>query len=500
MRRVARRWAVAAAVVVGCAGSAAAESEATAPPKPEAAPLAARFADPVLFPVERLGGALLGKRVTEIRAFSAVGGSLAPIAVQIDERTPDGQLVLTQGKGKGQIKDKDGDWVLAPNLGVVTAEDEVILRAVDAGPRVPSDAWPLGAAEVAEVKIADPATGREGFVYLAGYEIAAPPQPEADFVRYEVTHDRARDFDVEHVWSPRYHVAFSNPEAPFAYSDLQISPTDDGRGYGPDLLDEFRFLISINPFWINFTFRTENIAPERFGQIDGPIRVVRRIHLKVKFLGITIPEFLVKALTDIELDTDSFYYPEYFYFSGNLAVPGFIIERGDDAYGVFVTDFSDRMKGARWWNNLNPDGGAVVDGHMSEGERNLNKGFADYLAVSGPDGGWMNVLTFGEGFRKVHTELYYADNALDTPTDEEEDAPEFKRAYGATGYRLSDFTTIDPKKPMGFQTFIFALPPNLPTGGEAAYLRVLQSPLTATAGERRRPAPSAVGEAPGVGY
>ncbi|MBZ0252884.1 MAG: hypothetical protein K8I02_06040, partial [Candidatus Methylomirabilis sp.] len=307
------------------------------------------------------------------------------------------------------------------------------------------------------------------------------------FMAYDITKGKG-GFEVENVWTPRYHVAFSDPEAPFAYTDLRIAKGDDGRSWGPDFLDTFRFLISIDTLLVNFIFKTENLLPERMGYIEGPLRVTRRIHLKIKFLGLVIPEFLVKAFSDIELDTDSFYYPMHFYFAASLGIPEFVVRRAEDSYGVFTTDFSERAAGGLWANSRNAGGGIVVDGRMEEAEKKLDAGLAAWMLMAGPAGGWLNVVHVGEGFADVGKKLYYSDNALETPTEEEEDLPEFKRAYGSSGYRFDDFSKIRIGAPLNFETYIFALPPGFRENDVPTYTRMLTAPVAVSLGETRRKA------------
>ncbi len=428
-----------------------------------------RTADPVIINNQVLGGKLDGVPVPDLQVLAYRNNRFEVIPFQVDERGPEGELILTQGPLKGKQLDKDGNYVACPSWGVFDHQDEIVLLARDTGDRTPLGKWPQGAGKTLEIKVRDPTCGLRSWIYVASFP--SPPLPnDKGYIDYQTIINQEGQPEV-HILASHYHAAFSDLSKPVAQNDWRIIV--DGRE-GRNIMQTFRTTIFIRVGFIGFDFSLKNIAPKRLGQIDGPVRVVRRIRNGIRLAGIPIPDYLVKKLAGTSLDTDSIYYPDFFYFTGTLSFPHMFVKFGSKSWGVFTTDFNRNTVGMYWLDSRNPKHVCLVDGIMSPQERSLDDSIYQWSLLHGEEGGWMNILSLGEGFQDLHIRLYYLDNAVDGFMPEGES---LQAAYGSTGYSVRDFHKIKKGKPLVFTTNVFSIAPDFQPGEERMFTDLIFHPL-----------------------
>ena len=434
------------------------------------APFSVRQPDPVIVTNEQLGLAFDGTATEKLRVLAHRGDRFEVVPFQIDERGPLGDLILTQGPLAGKERNEEGDYVAATTAGIFQGQDEIVILARSAGPRAPEDTWPAEARRAVEIRVLDPKAETASWFYLASFD-DPPPLSDRDDIAYR-TQERKKGNPEVHIVSNRYHAGFTDMSKPVAQSDWRIM--GQGGTEGPDIMKTFQSIMNIRLGFLSFEFTLKNIVPRRLGQIDGPVRVVRRIRNNIKFAGIPLPAFLVKKLAGTTLDTDSYYYPDFFYFDGKISVPHVVVKYGSKSTAVFTTDFNSNATGMSWLNEKNQGQACVIDGIMSPREKALDPDLYQWSLFYGPQGGWMNILTFGEGFRPLDIQLYYMDNALDGYRPEG-DPP--IRSFASTGYRVKDFQKIEKDKPLEFTTYIFAIDPDFKVGDEQKYVDIIYHPL-----------------------
>jgi hypothetical protein len=432
-----------------------------------------RVPDPVVVNLHELQGFFDGIPVGNLRVQVYRDGDFHAIPFQLDERGPLGELLLTQGLLKGKQRNPDGNYSAAPSFGVFSEGDEFVFLARHMGDRAPSGTWPEGAGKGVEVRAEDPGDRSAAWAYLVSFDRPPPLSPE-DYIDYR-TYEKTRRKPEVHVVSNHYHAAFTDPSQPVAQNGWQI--LQDGKE-GPNIMRTFHSIVDIRLGILHFDFTLENIVPRRLGQIDGPVRVVRRIRNNVKLAGIPLPEFIVRKLSGAALDTDSFYYPDFFYFNGKLTVPQVLVKHGERSRAIFTTDLNRNAIGMYWMNARNQESPCLVDGVMSPQERGLDTALYQWTLLYGPPGGWMNILTFGDGFRPLDVRLYYVDNVVDGFRPEGDPAI---TAYGSTGYRVKDFHKIEDGKPLEFTTYIFPVDPGYEPGDEQRYVDLVFRPLEVSA-------------------
>jgi len=105
-----------------------------------------------------------------VRLYASHEGKLAPIAFQVDKKTPELEYCWTTGPEP--VKDV--------REGKLDEDDELVFRARDAGEKT-SDTVP-GATLRLEVELEDPDDGARGFAYLLAFEDKAPAKTSSRFV------------------------------------------------------------------------------------------------------------------------------------------------------------------------------------------------------------------------------------------------------------------------------------------------------------------------------
>jgi len=428
-----------------------------------------RIPDPVVINNKVLSGIFDGLLVEQLRVLAYRKGSFQVIPFQVDERGSQGDLILTQGMLAGKERDKEGNYVAAGSWKIFNSLDEIIFLARDMGGRAPRGQWPPGAEKAVEVQALDPLNHTLGWVFIAFFP-EPPPLTAGDYLSYRTKEGEKGKTEV-HIQSDHYHAGFTDHARPVAQSDWNIFSS---AGKGKDFMTTFRTMMQLKVGFITFNFTLKNIIPKRLGQIDGPVRVVRRIRNSIRFAGIPIPDIFIKRLAGTALDADSFYYPDYFYFTGKLNVPRFIIKYGKKSQGIFFTEFNTHAVGMSWLDEKNDDHACLVDGMMSPQELALDDRMYQWSLLYGEHGGWMNILTFGEAFQDIDIRLYYNDNAIQGP-EPEADFP--VAAFGSTGYLAKDFQKIKEGKPLEFTTNIFAIDSDFKRGDEIPYINLIQHPL-----------------------
>ncbi len=462
-----------ALLVLGLAWPAGRPSPAL-PAPPHTIPAASiRVPDPVIVNDRELRGLFHGVPVGKIRVLAWREGRFQGIPFQVDERGPQGELLLPQGILKGKQRDGKGDYEDAPSFGVFSPGDEIVLLARHMADRVPTGRWPEGAARAVEIRARDPLNGANAWATVASFTDPPPLAPE-NLIDYRAE-EKKRGRPEVHLVSTNYHAAFTDPDKPVAQSGWHM--IHKGRP-GPDIMKTFHSIIDIRLGIVHFDFTLENIIPRRRGQIDGPVRVVRRIRNNVKLAGIPLPEFFAKKLSGAALDTDSFYYPDFFYFDGKVSVPQVLVNYGKRTKAIFTTDMNRNTVGAYWMNARNRASFCLVDGVMSPQERALDPDLYKWSLLYGRHGGWMNILTFGDGFRPLDVGLYYMDNTVDGYTPE---GDPLIRAYASTGYRVKDFHKIENGEALEFTTYIFPVAPDFKAGDEQRCVDLIFHPLQVSA-------------------
>ncbi len=391
----------------------------------------------------------IGVRPDRIRVWAEQGGRLAPIPFQVDELTPDRTaFILPEGP--------DPNTELSD--GVFSVQDEVVFMAHDLGGRVESGSWPDRFEEAAEVEVIDPLDGGRAWIYI--FSFADPPPPSStDYVAWSEEKEEVRT---------RYYINGYPPKQNKIYFSRVSSLPPYGTGV--DYVDrmKLRFRFESRGGLINFEGNEEMAGSEVINSKDGPVRVFRKgqVYYELPFgykynAGGTLQIFWERfGQGPVELDM--------------LAGVRLILRR---AWMISMTDFAPDACGMRFYSDQNPEG-VIIDGKMSEAEKDLRYQYLDWAGVTGDHGTMIqrtptNVppLSLDDAY------MYWIDDA-DRP-DPPEDHP------GMIGCLVNMFDlSALPKGHWRSAALFYVPPPNFPAGRVREYLNIEDHPLVLKVGDR----------------
>ncbi len=337
-----------------------------------------RTADPVVVTPQELSG-FAGCVIANLGLFRVASGEVKPVPFQVDEKNEEEEWVFTAGN---QPNPEDGN-------GLFDGADELVFIAKDIGDRAAGPEMFSGLDGVkrtAELVISDH-EGHAGYVYLIGFAGAAP-RAGVDYVSYNP--------DEKMIATEYYRMGF-HPACPIGIGYLAALPAAGGKGFNP--VDRMKIRGKGKTVGITLRRNEEDFVSKDVAYIDGPVRIVRRSKNYMKLpLGIPTPSAVI----------DNIFYRDFFYFPTEAYVPfnpvtmarwvSYVVS-GATAYTSI--DLCEKAKGTVFYNANNTEG-TVIDGRMSEKEKNLDRGFSDWLALMHKDKekgihfGWVSQMIIDE--------------------------------------------------------------------------------------------------------
>ena len=404
-----------------------------------------RTTDPIIISGEELSQ-FDGAKIGNIRVYAESDGKLAPIPYQIDERKPDGDLAFPLGPDPSFDEDK----------GTFDKNDEIVFMTKDLGGKADSDNYPDGVDKNVEVSISDPLTKEKGWAYIFSFS-APPPASDVDYV--------SCDKACNKLEALHYENAFAG-DAKIGFDKLAITKT--GGGTGKNLIDRLKIRAKTRTKVIPITIRRNesDCVSLLIGYIDGPVRVIRRSKNQMfLFWKIPAPASVI----------DNVYYYNHFLWPTVVDVPFHVSKLLKDCEFLIVTDGNSNSKG-RIFSNSNNLKGVVMDGKMSEAEKNLDlspyKWSVVYGTNEGDTGGWMNRLIYDTTIA-VQPMLFYLDDEMVKEPPERE-----KGYFGAIGYDLKNMETLN-SGPWELTSIMYNIPAYKP-GDEVEYLNIIDHPIGVT--------------------
>jgi len=308
-----------------------------------------RDRDPVVMTGAELPG-LVGVAPSDVVAFRRASGAWVQIPVQVDER-----VVVSFGQIYGGLLASPalttayadaGSYTGADADPLIDADDEVVWMARDAGGHAASTA-PLPAGVLAdsgvEVRMTDPLTGDEGWVYLFERSGGLDPSAGADYVDYQfdlLAGSYPGDYDLSVGPNPE-NSSITTALYATHFSDRWIRDATQvfaGGASGADLLDRHK-----NLFAPGDCSRSEDTFSTCEGAFvanrDGPVRAIR------SYLGANSGPVTQRL---------------HRFYEGRQDVTTFL--RVHAINGILdVYDYSAAASGMTYANSLNP-AGVAVDG------------------------------------------------------------------------------------------------------------------------------------------
>lgn len=338
-----------------------------------------------LDPVEIEGRSLetlLGVDLARLVLRTWTGEAFREAPLQVDERTPDGTMILMSGPG---ARPGEANHRLDP-------QDIVVFRARAAGPRAPEEARADLPARSAEIELTDPVRGEKGYVYLVrgtpGQD-RATPDPGAAFVQGGNGEPYAFRFGTGSVRGRINRIGNEIQRPPVFDAWF---PLDGRDGPGPDLLDVMKVRIRLGFLFnsIKLSVDEQDLLGGIEGTRSGPVRFLGRFWLRGRLpLGIQSP----RAYMDVYLYDGMIFVPGQFKVLMN---PGYVISSLSIQFGY---DLSEKAVGMRFYNSNNPEG-FLIDGRMDERERAMDTAIDEWRAVVGPQGAMVTTAVWDERYRR----------------------------------------------------------------------------------------------------
>ena len=371
-------------------------------------------------------------------------GQVSPIPFQIDERASNGRFAYETWLAGDPVVDD----------GLLDANDELVFMAADTGDRADADT-DFGADTCAEITLKDPDDDTAGYAYLCRYTNGDAPRSTKDYVDFDIEADQVNAAD---------YILGYDPKAPIAIGKLIVRPSFGGSGQ--DVADRLKIrvkaTVAMNMF--SLSRNEEDFLIETTGYTDGPVRVIRRSKSWQNLIwNIPSPASHVTVV----------YYRNQMSFPINLELPFDMSAFFRDVSMRVSVDTPPNVPGRKYYSDRNP-GGVLIDGKMSEAEKNLDPGQVGWQVVAGstPDHreGWFQRQVVRGNGQKVSMPLFYRDDA-DTP-----DGPErFRGSHGNLGFTLSGVQNL---KKGSIELYVQQFPlVDYKPGDEDRFLKVLDRPL-----------------------
>ncbi len=405
-----------------------------------------RFPDPVIIQAEKMDY-VTGGKLENYRVYAKLNGKFEPIRFQIDEMTKKGDLIFHHGRITN-VKKSNGQ---------LDPRDLVLFMAHDTGDQVPEELWPKNISKNAEIKVIDPKAKTQSWVYLFYFKKDPPPLcPLPDYFTYDYEKNTVQG----EYWEAKY-IFTKDGKRSTCYEYQAALPKAGGTGV--NYADRLKIRIVAKLFFgkITLKFNEEKLLSDVLSYIQGPVRVVKRVEQYVKGpLGMK----LFRAVVDVQ------YYETIATVPTNIDLPfkmGRVLTTLTMSFG---TDFTPAVKGSTFYSSTNPQG-ILVDGKMTESDKNFNRGREDWNVITGDWGTYMTRIVLPDYFHDYVT-------IIQNIVDDENIALPPEAIPGSIGYITQEVNVTNA--PRGTHTFLleFYTPPNYKLGDEVAYRNYLDHPLT----------------------
>jgi hypothetical protein len=389
---------------------------------------------------------LLGLPVANMRAYAFIDGKLQPIRYQIDEMTADGDWILNEGK----ITNTE------MGNGKLDTFDKIVFMINDTGDKASKDEWPSGATKGAEIEVIEPSSGEKGWCYLLYFASNPPARSNLPYyLRY--------DYKTEHQESEYLVEDFLiTPDGLHTTYYVTHSVPESAGGNGKNFVDRLKVRFSAKLLFGGVALRVneEQLKSNVIAYKIGPVRLYKRTEQYVKGPG---GMKIGRAIAD---DVE---YRNFSSIPMVIDVPFRLDKIASSVTIRFGTDNNKNASGGWIYNSENPQG-CLVDGKMTDCERNWKPGFDDWRLITGPFGTFMTRTILPPGAEdKIKITLGLIDdvNYISKPESEP----------GTYGYLWQDWN-IGAIPKGHYELFLeFFHIPNYNKGDEVKYVKYQDDPL-----------------------
>ncbi len=391
----------------------------------------------------------IGKPIANMSLFALHNGQAKPIPFQIDEKSPNGDWVLTTAPSsiKGLKPETDED------NGRLDANDQVACMIKDSGDRMDKNLYPQGALAVDEITLTDPLTGGKAWVYLCSFA-SNPPLSNVSYIKYNTAKDQ--------VETSNYIMGFP--------ARMPIAPGFISINGSPNLIDRMKIRVVAHILGIPYHINENQFVSKLSLYKAGPIRVIRRTKNAIK---------IFKIFQTPSAAVENIYYGNIASIPIRMTVPLNVAGVAKMfALSVEATGGADFQNMQNWQfkSNVYPHW-VTINNSMDQAEKAMNgKGPLDWFCIKGPNKAFMIRITLDrkdDGTPQVlplTTKLYYVDDAqaLDPPEDIPGQTPN-------VGYIIDGISKLNKGTMYFFATLYLIKDYN--DGDEKTYLTIIDKPI-----------------------
>jgi hypothetical protein len=352
-----------------------------------------RFYEPVEIQGEFFPG-MTGAKIADLGLYAWRKGGWRPVLFQVDEKTPEGNFVMTRGP---EANPADAD-------GVLHDRDVIVFMAREAGRRGPDHSLPEGAKTRASLELKGPGSGESSWVYLSRFENGAPNH---DLKPVSRLLDQGKAFRCRFP-TYRYDALVNDPEknpTPTINIDrLWILP--EAGGNGKNIIDrqKTRGMITFLGGMIKIRFSESIVNGGIVAYKPGPVRILSHSYMYPRFpMGIKGPGFSIDSILvdTLTLTATTIRVP----FN-----PGAVMHRMKLALGM---DLTPDAKGMVFYNSENREG-FRIDGRMDDREKDFRPVKDEWRVITGPPGTQIIITRFDPMlFEKGEIRTTYNDDESD---------------------------------------------------------------------------------------
>lgn len=407
---------------------------------------APRDADPVII----TASAVSFMHTLPVRSFGLFAfrdGKMKPIPFQIDEKSGQWNYVFQWGGGGKKM-----------NQGRLSENDEIVFMSRDAGGRAAREKIKIPFDKAAEIKIHDPLTSADSWVYLLYSRRNALPVSKTDYVR---VYDRGRI-----VRGDEYRVGASRATArklPGVIDFLAIGK--DGR----DILDRLKFRARLTALGgtVKRGGNEEDARAEKTSGLDGRIRRI------VRFTG---PAALSFDKSERNFTHQHTFWPNGFSMPVYIDIPldmSSIRAVVNDAWFRAALDFNPNARGMKLFTPRHR--GILLDGEPSKYDHLINDSPFEWIIIAGEkDAILIRASTPPPEDFPLKLNCYYVDDTA--AADPPEEVP---GRFGGAGFSVANILDAVPGTYKA--ALHFYIIPDYRPGDEKRYLDILDRPLETSA-------------------
>lgn len=270
--------------------------------------------------------------------------------------------------------------------------DECVFMSGDLGEKLEPFPENIDIAGATQLEIQDPVTKEKKWIYLLVHGEEAPEKTSKDYIRYHAYRD-AIESDV-------YRIAFSRKSL-FLIDTLQWKDAHSQQN-SPNLTDTMKVRHRGKLFHqFNFLRTQSDNKSTLLGVKDGPVRVIRRTQNKVR---------IILKLRSPSIHIDYICYPNAFFMDTLIDIPfriGWFFSNVDTLMTIDGND-DPSLPTFKVFTRSNKEG-VIVDGKMSEEEKDLSSSGDKDMVISSPFGQILVALDIAKDF-PIRQQIYYVDD------------------------------------------------------------------------------------------